>query len=84
MNIYKFKSMQMRNIFQKSLNHARVKVERGNQQYYKRRILQRSFHIFCEQIKYRTNDNGVIFEIATLELDVLCNIHDIYLNYYCD
>ena len=38
---------------------------------------------FLVNNKYRANENGDFFEIATLELDVLCKIHDIYLNYYC-
>ena len=35
------------------------------------------------KIKYRTNEQGVFFDVETLELDVLYNIHDIYLDYYC-
>ena len=52
-----------------------------NQQSYKRRILQTSFRIVSE--KHIDEREWRIFAIATLELDVLCKIHDIYLNYYC-
>ena len=69
---------------QKLFSACKKQISERNTQHKERRIPETDFQLLGEnKIKYRTNEQGVFFDVETLELDVLYNIHDIYLDYFC-
>ena len=54
-----------------------------NQKHSKNKISDFLNKSWLKETKYRTNEQGVFFDVETLDLDVLYKTHDIYLDWYC-